>query len=355
MLALDGLTPEIAATKLGEKAFTAEIDGDVMTILARGDVQQLACCTPQVSLTRLGHSSYWAVRLRMADLDRAYTTVMVRDQVGADLDDINAAYKARFEWRGPNAPPLRRLIDPNSDQQGAVEARVIDSVALGEKRKVDVWLPPGWNRHKSWPVAFIGDGGAKSFSPMVAAMIEDGLVEPMILVGLYAGWQALVDGDPALRVNDGDMRNAEYTPAYGAPGRYEAHLAFVADEVTAWVSREYGASTLREDRLVMGYSGGGSMALFAGLHRPDVFGYSVPLSPATLPPRPEDMKPGERATFHMSGGLYEPPYLAQMKNIDVVLRKAGYDVTTEYPATGHFSDHWQQAFGDALLRFFPKR
>lgn len=350
VLPLDGLTPEIAAAKLGEKPYTVDVEGDVFTVFARSSHMVYACCAPQVELVRLGQSDYWTRRIRMRDLDQAFTSVMVIDPEGFDPN----GYEKRFVWRGPNAPDAYREI-PFPEISGRTEDGVIDSVNLGEKRKVAVYLPPGWTKEQTWPVVFVGDMGHTSFYPTVDALIVDGVIEPVIIVGVGSGWEGKVDADPAGQANHPDLRNGEYMPGRVEGDLFARHLAYISDEVTAWAAREYNASTKREERVIAGFSGGGTMALFTGLRRPDVFGYSIPLSPSWTTPTEADLAPGQRPTFHMSGGVYEPDFHHNVRRFESVMREAGFDIAVEYPVSGHFPDHWQYVFANALIRFFPKK
>lgn len=97
------------------------------------------------------------------------------------------------------------------------------------------------------------------------------------------------------------------------------------------------------------------MALFTGLRRPDVFGYAIPLSPSWTTPTAADLAPGQRAIFHISGGVYEPDFHYNVKRFEALMREAGFEFVVEYPVSGHFPDHWSYVFANALIRFFPKQ
>jgi len=351
MLAVADITPQQTAARLAGQRFAVDVAGDVMTVVAQSDRQPIVCCGPQVDMIRLGDSPYWARRIRFHDLDQASTTVMAFDP--EDADATQQAFRAPFLWRGPNAPVAHREI-PYPELKGRVEKGFIDSVALGERRRISVYLPPGWTKERTWPAVFIGDEMHASFMTMVEAMIADGLIAPVVLVGVSAMATSSLDGEPMTDPTYGDIRNSQYMPNWETNNRFAQHLAFISDEVTAWAAREFNVSTRREERVVAGTSGGGTMALFVGLRRPDVFGYAIPMSPAYTLAGESDLKPGERAVFHMSGGLYEPSFQLSAKRNGARMKAAGYDVTVEHPASGHFPDHWKLVFGNALLRFFPK-
>lgn len=351
VLPMDGLAPEAAAKALGDKSFVVNIEAGVMTAFARADHGVYICCAPQVDLIRLADSDYWARRIRLKELDHAFTSAMM-------IDPQNLAASTPFDdrviWRGPNAPAAYRDI-PFTQLKGRTQEGIIDSVNLHEKRKVAVYLPPGWTKDRTWPVVFVGDMAHTTFYTTVEALIEDGLIEPVIMVGVAAGWDAKVDGDPAERRNHARLRNGEYVPGHTPGDLFDRHLAYMAEEVTAWAAREYNASTKREERVIVGNSGGGTMALFTGLRRPDVFGYSVSLSPSSAALTEADLAPGQRAVFHMSGGVYEPEFYYNVQRFEKAMRGAGFDLSVEYPVSGHFPDHWRYVLANALIGFFPKR
>ncbi len=349
MLAVDDLTPAFAADRIGAERFSVDVDGDVMTVMARAETMPMVCCGPQVDMIRLGDSAYWARRIRLANLDRATSTVIVVEAGNPAAAAV--AFNEAYVWRGPHAPAPH----PEAPAlQGRIEIGFIDSVALGERRRISIYLPPGWTKDTPWPAVFIGDEGHAMFMLQVESMIADGRIRPLVLIGVTAAKTESVDEEVFGAPGYADTRNSQYMPEFGATGRFDRHTAFIADEVTAWATREYNVSTRREDRAIAGFSGGGTMALFVGLRRPDVFGFAIPLSPAYSLAKASDLEPGQRASFYMSGGLYEPSFHLAAKRNGALMKAAGYDVTVEHPASGHFPDHWKLVFGNALLRFFPK-
>src|SRR5690606_18568409 len=117
---------------------------------------------------------------------------------------------------------------------------------------------------------------------------------------------------------------------------------------------EFGVSSDREDASVAGYSNGGVFALWAGLLHPDTFGEAIAMSPGLVFVEESDLDRGPRATFHLSGGLYEPPFARAARSVDDKLRAAGYDVTGRYLAAGHAQDQWQQVFAEAVEEIYPR-
>lgn len=351
-LPVSDLTPEVAAARLGETTLAVDVDGDVVTMIARaGDTQPMVCCSLQVDLARLGEGPYWAARLRLKEIDQAMLLLFLDDP---ESTAPFGAPEARLTWRGAYAPSQPRVVEPRAIK-GTFKHLEIESAAMGHRRRVSVYLPPGWSHDREWPVVFMADNGAQSYFTQVEAMILDGEIAPVILIGVGSGEGGMVTPDPGLSAKLRDVRSADYLPGWdGAGDRFDRHLAFFADEVTAWASETYGASRRREQRMVTGSSNGAVFALNAGLLRPDVFGFAASLSPGWRTPAIEDVGDRPRAIFRVSGGLYEPPFHDGAKRAEARLKAAGYDVIGRYPAAGHFHDQWSVMLREALLEFAPR-
>lgn len=154
---------------------------------------------------------------------------------------------------------------------------------LKNRRDLIVYLPPGYN-HESWRtygVLYLHDGqnlfdGATSYIPgmdwhvgqTADWAIETGLVEPLIIVGIY---------------NAGKQRLVEYTPTRAAKlggGSANRYAKFLTEEVMPFVQRTYRARTGHENTGIGGSSLGGLVSLYVGLKKPKVFGKIAALSPS---------------------------------------------------------------------------
>lgn len=347
-LPLDGVTAELAARKLGAKHLHVEVDGDVLSIFARSDQPEvMACCSLQMDLKRLGDTKYFAGRVRLAKAEEGFLTFIPLDRDG----DGRAEADETIVWRGAKAPKPPEVVKPETIKAQVLE-REIRSAALGETRKLRIYLPPGYTKEKTWPVVFLTDGAAGQFGALAEAMIRAGTIRPLVLVSAETGEDAIV-GEPPKEFDD--LRSAEYLPDMpGLPrGRFDKHLVFFADEMTAWATKEFNLSTRREDRMVAGYSNGGVLALYAAVRRPDVYGTSVAMSPGVGWIEEENLKTALKARFLVSGGLYEDGFHTAAVHAENALRAAGYDVTGKHYAAGHMEDQWMLVMRDALLQFFP--
>ncbi|HET7722952.1 MAG TPA: alpha/beta hydrolase-fold protein, partial [Acidimicrobiales bacterium] len=149
------------------------------------------------------------------------------------------------------------------------------SPALGNARRVSIYLPPGYDEAAArYPVLYLQDGQnlfdpGRAFVPgqdwhadeTAEAFIREGWIGPLIMVGIdHAG----VD------------RIEEYTPSRdprrGAGGRLPAYQRFLVDELKPWVDRHFRTRPEAAATGLGGSSLGGLAALEVGLARPDVFG-----------------------------------------------------------------------------------
>lgn len=344
----DDMTPAIAAGLLGAESFHFDVAGDVLTVLARSPAPTVTvCCAPQMELSRLRGSSYWVARRRLGDASRAMISLAL----------IEPGRPIRAEdwrtWRGPEAPPKPEEVEIGK-WTGKLLQPEFESGVLGEKRKLAVYLPPGWSKDKSWPALFMSDAGAVEFAGLVEKMIEAGEIAPIVIVSAESGERAIV-GTPPTQYGD-DLRSAEYLRFWPRSGdRFDRHMEFFAGELVNYAISEFGVSADREERAVSGESSGGVLAMWAGLLRPEIFANAIPMSPGYLTLKPEHLSEGERARIFVSGGKYEPPFIAAARAAEAVLQDAGYEVTGRYYAAGHYHDQWAVALREALMEIFPPR
>lgn len=157
------------------------------------------------------------------------------------------------------------------------------SRSLPDARDLIVYLPPGYDRHseRRYPVLYLHDGqnlfdGQTSYIPgktwqvreHADAAIEAGMVEPLLIVGIY---------------NTGNRRLAEYTPdrdwrmGGGEAGNYGLLLT---RELMPWIATRYRIRREPEATGLGGSSLGGLATLYIGLRYPQVFGRLAVLSPS---------------------------------------------------------------------------
>lgn len=154
---------------------------------------------------------------------------------------------------------------------------------LRNRRDLIVYLPPGYEAHpqQTFPVLYLHDGqnlfeGTTSFIPgmdwhvgqTADQCIEQGSVEPLVIVGIY---------------NAGTQRIGEYTPTRAPKlggGRANRYAQFLLEEVRPFTSSQYRVKQGAENTGIGGSSLGGLVSLYAGLRYPQIFGKIAALSPS---------------------------------------------------------------------------
>ena len=156
---------------------------------------------------------------------------------------------------------------------------------LRADRDVLVFLPPGYDAggRRRYPVLYLQDGqnlfdGATSFLPgqewrvdeAATALITRGVIEPLIIVGVY---------------NVGNDRIEEYTPtragagiAQGRGGGAAAYGRMLTEELKPYIDRHYRTRTDAAHTGLGGSSLGGLVSLWLGLQYPKTFGRMACLS-----------------------------------------------------------------------------
>jgi enterochelin esterase-like enzyme len=344
-LGIHDLDPAIAAHRLGGESFRFDVVGDEVTMLAHSIEPHVdICCSLQLAMTRLDGSQFWAARRRLADVDRAMLSLFVAKAERTPDHDI-------MRFRGANAPaaPLETLPGKLA---GKLFDRELNSAALGETRRLSIYLPPGWSKERVWPALFLADNSASIYAPMVDAMIATGAMAPIVLISAESGAPAVVGIAPT--IYGPDLRSAEYLRnRVGGDARFNQHMTFFAEELTRYAIDEFAVSERREDRAVAGFSSGAVFALWAGLLHPQVYSYAIPMSPGMAVLKVDDLNHGVRARFRFAGGLYEPPFIATAQAAEAVLKLGGYDASGLYLSAGHDPDQWKIVMQAALIEIFP--
>lgn len=153
---------------------------------------------------------------------------------------------------------------------------------LRNQRDLIVYTPPGYfdQLGRRFPVLYLHDGqnlfdGATSFIPgqdwhvgqTADLCIQSGVVEPLIIVGMY----------------NTKARIREYTPTHVPKlggGRADRYAKFLLEEVKPFVDREYRTLSDSQQTGIGGSSLGGLVSLYLGLKHARVFGKIAALSPS---------------------------------------------------------------------------
>jgi predicted alpha/beta superfamily hydrolase len=158
------------------------------------------------------------------------------------------------------------------------EAMVVPS--LGRRRRIWLYLPPDYpSSRRRYPVIYMQDG--QNLFDHATSYAGEWQVDET-LNRLVAGGEigAIVVGID----NGGENRTAEYHPVLpwsGLPGQADAYISFLTDTLKPLIDRRLRTKSDRLHTIIMGASSGATLALYAGIIRPDIFArvgaFSTPL------------------------------------------------------------------------------
>lgn len=201
---------------------------------------------------------------------RSFSPLRKYPYLALDPQPWNPASGLRADTPAPPHPRLRLH-------------RAFTSRYLPDARDIVVYLPPGYDRQpeRSYPVLYLHDG-QNLFDPRTSfipgktwqvrehadAAIEDGEVEPLVIVGIF---------------NTGDRRLAEYTPDRDwqrGGGEALSYGRLLTRELMPWIAARYRIRAGRAFTGMGGSSLGGLATLYLGFHYPEYFGKLAALSPS---------------------------------------------------------------------------
>lgn len=245
-------------------------------------------------------------------------------------------------------------------------------------RNVDIWLPPGYGRHRKrrYPIIYMQDG-QNLFDPALSYAGVDWAVDETMtrLIRQHRVRDAIVVG-----IWNTPLRFAEYMPQKavvaaqvsmlaGVPPvpreqlRSDAYLAFLVGELKPFVDAQFRTLSGRDDTFVMGSSMGGLISLYAVAEYPTIFGGAAAVSThwpagdgividwlAAHMPDPRT----HRFYFDHGTATLDAQYAPYQQRMDVVMRKAGYTrgrnwVTRTYPGAEHSEKSWRQRVDVPLM------
>jgi predicted alpha/beta superfamily hydrolase len=176
---------------------------------------------------------------------------------------------------------------------GRLDIVPVTSRVFHNTRNLRVWLPPVYDPSQKYPVLYILDG-ASAFDvcasynheemhadETLTELIATGKIPPLIAVGVDNGSDVIRQGD-----SGGQARAREFLPypdpydPYTLAPSGTAYPDFLESEVMLAVAAKYPVETGPEHTAIWGASYGGVAALYALIHRPDLFGSAIIESPA---------------------------------------------------------------------------
>ena len=295
-------------------------------------------------------------------------------------------------WRGPDAP---KAPAEAKQLKGEVRKYEVPSEALGETRRVTVYLPPDFDPSKPLPrtskgakpaVIYFADGGVvESMANLIEPMITSGQIRSVVLVGAHTAEKVvrppnLATPAPSTAPSSGpadpfqnDPRGMEYlTPhegAYAADSSaaathiymFDRHFKFFADELPKWAEKTLGVSDERENRIVSGFSNSAAFVMTLIRQRPMQYGGLVANSMAGGRPPGDKDAPAFKdlpagATppkFFLSSGTWEGYFRTNTGGWERYLRKHGAECKRITVVGGHDQAIWEIGLSQALPWMLP--
>lgn len=313
-------------------------EGEVLNIVYRAKEDPVQV-VPGIDepMKRIPGTDLVALQLKMANWDEALLGLLF---LGKDARSVNMRDMLVFRGSKAPEPPVRA-----ETLQGTVKEYTLKSAALGEDRKVSVYLPP--NAPKTGlPAFYLADGeGCDGFASVLEPLILAHKVRPAAIIGPHSGGYRGSYEHYDQKLN---FRSKEYIPGQD-PEWYAKHMTFFTSEVVDWAGKEFGLSARPEDRCVVGASNGGDFAVEAGLQHPEVFKQSIGLSMAGERKKLDYPNTGD---FFLATGTLERPNKTTHQFVDAG-SKAGLKIKLDEYVSGHDTLMWWLAFTRFAQQIFP--
>jgi uncharacterized protein len=209
------------------------------------------------------------------------------------------------------------------------ETFAIESKVLGEKRRINVYMPPGYAESGDLrlPVLYMPDGGlAEDFlhiAGLVQVSVGNGTMRPFLLVG--------IENTERRRDLTGPTRNEDDKKVAKVVGKSAAFRTFIRDELMPQVNRRYRTT---KETAIVGESLAGLFVVETFLLEPELFDTYIAIDPSLWWDDQELVK-GTAERLRSWPKKDKTLYLAQSSEEKVLgVSKRFADVLREHPPSG---------------------
>jgi enterochelin esterase-like enzyme len=237
------------------------------------------------------------------------------------------------------------------EKQGTIQSYTLQSSLLNNQRAIDVYLPKGFSKAKTYPVLFVFDG--KEYQSKVQT--------PVILDNLIAAHKV----PPLIAVF---IANPSYQSRAVELPCNPLFADFMAHELLPWFKKTISPHLQASQTIVSGSSYGGLASAYTAFRYPELFGKVLSLS-GSFWWKPDHDAEMEWLTkeiaqtktlpisFYMYAGLFETgqssiDILESNRHLRTVLNAKHNAVFYEEFAGGHDYFSWSVALADGLVRIF---
>jgi enterochelin esterase family protein len=226
----------------------------------------------------------------------------------------------------------------DSIPHGALEEHMFNSKIIVGARKVEVYLPDGYDDDKDYPMVLVQDGGEYvTLASMVNVM--DNIIHEKRIPPVVAVFVPPVD------------RNYEYY----LNADYERVLL---EEILPFIEETYSISGDPRKRAIMGASLGGAISMMISMNHPEVFGKCGSQSGAfgvnemALIQRVLN-EPGKDISIYLDCGTFGD-ITDENRAMADALKKRKYDFVYAEFNEGHSWGNWRAHIDDMLVFFWGK-
>ena len=256
-------------------------------------------------------------------------------------------------------------------------------------RPVDVWLPKGYSKEKSYAVLYMHDGQNLFDSTTTwnkqewkvddwaSRLMNDKKTEDFIVVGIHnipkIRWQDLFP-EKAMDYMDKTVRDSLVALAnknnFNVDFKGDDYLKFIVEELKPVIDTTFATLPEKANTFVAGSSMGGLMSMYAISEYPDVFAGAACLSTHWVGAMPMENNPYPEAIFsYMEANLpsaeshklyfdygnqtldaYYPKFAPR---VDEILKMKGYTETNAtnlfFEGTDHSEKSWNKRLDQPLL------
>jgi enterochelin esterase-like enzyme len=237
-------------------------------------------------------------------------------------------------------------------------------------RHVDVWLPPGYyeNGTSCFPVLYLHDGqnlfdSTTSYSTVdwgvgktMERLIAEDRVRETIVLAIWSTPQRLQEYLLRRPSEVSRWRVIKTWLNFRGPPKSDDYLKFIVEELKPFVDKSYRTKAGYENTFIMGSSMGGLISLYGMCEYPHVFAgtaYHSTYWPVVKGVMAGYLKenlpdPGtHKFYFDYGKGLWDRFYAPYQKQIDEVIRPAGYEegknwVTRKFEGADHSEKAWRE-------------
>ena len=307
---------------------------------------------------RVGDGDLWVLRVELPENSRIeYKFEVERD--GREewiLDPLNPLraedpFGANSVAQGHGYARPEWTVDDAAARPGTVEEITLASAALGEQRRVGVYLPARFRRGRRYPLLVLHDGWDYLRYASLDTVL-DNLIHRLEIPPLIAA------------LTESPDRLIEYAG-------HAAHARFVAEELPRQLEHDLPLLPGPAARGLMGASFGAVASLHAAWRHPGSYGRLVLQSGSfafsdighhrrseTFDPvarfvnefRRRPGRPAER--MYLSCGIYES-LIYENRSLVPLLRHHGIEVRYEEVRDGHNWENWRDRLQSALTSLFP--